>query len=168
MDAVGFYERKGGFSERQLQVKQETAKALGLQYIVLRLNSKHLMTHVQLAYYHLDMFVTYLPDERLLITNKYILSKELFKCLQEVFGEKIIDLSLPDYMPTNINILPVKISATESVLIMDSQLDYIESMIETETGCRVVSKNCFNPGHHRYAASDTDEISLEILVQLLQ
>lgn len=49
-------------------------------------------------YYHLDCFMQLLPDGRMIILNKEILSPSSQEKMKELFGDDFIDLAYPDYL----------------------------------------------------------------------
>lgn len=62
-------------------------------------------------YYHLDCFMQLLPDGRLVIVNKEILSKASQEKLLEIFGSNFIDLAYSGYLsPILFNFLSIPIN----------------------------------------------------------
>lgn len=61
-------------------------------------------------YYHLDCFMQVLPDGRIVILNKEILSKESQAKMKELFGDDFIDLGYPDYKdkPVLLNFIAIE------------------------------------------------------------
>jgi hypothetical protein len=77
-----------------------------------------------LRYYHLDCFMHLLPDGRLLILNKKILSDASSNMLKAILGDKLIDLAYEEYLekPVILNLVAVTRQDSPKITLISNRL----------------------------------------------
>lgn len=152
--------RKDHYKVDPVQTNQQLGKALKLYDISLcglRLNTELMLHHAgrihESYYYHLDCFMQILPDGRLIILNKEILSKDAQKKLLMIFGDNFIDLAYPDYLTSPVIFNFIAIPKKDSFAIIAPTLpgSVIESL--TKLGLSVITPDSLDARTHRYDES---------------
>ncbi len=123
-----------------------------------------LLTHLDCAYlhseilYHLDCYMQALPDGRLVVLNKAILSETSWAELEEILGDKLIDLGDPDYKRfKQLNFVSF-MNAGKLVIVSSPVSDYLRSKLEDIGATLVTPENVdarspyFNPRLAEHAA----------------
>lgn len=98
-------------------------------------------------YYHLDCFMSVLPDQRVLVLNMKLFSDESQALLRETIGDKLIDLEYePIYeRPVMMNILPIQTHDAETVLLVNNIPGELSTTIHDKTGLLVkTAQLCFD------------------------
>lgn len=112
-------------------------------------------------YYHLDCFMQLLPDGRLMILNKKILSEESQKLLEKIYGDGLIDLAYEDYdkNPIFLNfIATIKDKNNKIVIIsptLPSSLFYKLNLL----GFTVITPDCLRPESEYYNKVFTSRVA---------
>lgn len=100
-------------------------------------------------YYHLDCFMQHLPDGRLVILNKKILSKLSQMKLEKIFKEKLIDLAFPEYIANPVMFNFITIPKEKSVIIAPTMPRKVIAAL-TKLHFTVVTPDCLDYRRSRY------------------
>ncbi|WP_345195800.1 hypothetical protein [Kistimonas scapharcae] len=77
---------------RELEIKMQI---VGVRVIGIDTNIRFYKLAIRRTFFHLDCFMHLLPDERLLVMNKKLLTNESFERLKHEWGDDLIDLACP-------------------------------------------------------------------------
>ncbi len=101
-------------------------------------------------YYHLDCFMQVMPDGRLIILNKKILSGYDQIALQNLFGDKFIDLSYPDYLTNPIIFNFIAIPNEDDFTLISPTLPESVLASLSKLGLSLITPESLDPKHERY------------------
>ena len=103
--------------------------------------------------YHLDCFMSVLPDGRCVISNLDLLNKRSQEKLRHHFGARLIDLNLPG-QDCVLNIQSIVNPQTGEICLVADQLsDDAIIKLEEQTGCRVITPQTLDPESRFYDQS---------------
>lgn len=152
-----------------VQTNQRLKKILGLRGIdvlglalhpdVLTYDNSETREHF---YYHLDCFMQVMPDGRLIILNKKILSEADQLRLQHLFGDKFIDLAYPDYLTNPVIFNFIAIPNEDSFTLISPTLP--DSVLEglAKLGLSLITPESLDAEHARYDKEHAKKVA-EIL-----
>jgi len=164
----GFYSKnrllEGGLSD---QVKPLGLKVVDLNlsffgYELSDLEKKRLKTEVL---YHLDCFMSVLPDGRCVISNLQLLDSRSQEELRIHFGSRLIDLGLEDKEDYVLNIQSIVNPETgEICLVTDQVSDKVILKLNKQTGCRVITPKTLDPDSPFYNKSFSQAVYKKLVV----
>lgn len=141
-------------------------KKYGIKVKALALNPKLIAEDqddvIMHYYFHLDCFMQLIPDGRLMILNKNILSKRSQKKLTSIFGDNFIDLAYPDYQTNPMMFNFIAIPKDDSFAIISPTLP--DSVIESleKQGLQVITPETLTAGSARYNSEFAAKIVKEL------
>lgn len=129
---------------------------LDLHPDVLTYNKSKVREHF---YYHLDCFMQVLPDGRLIILNKKILSEYDQMRLQRLFGDKFIDLAYSDYLTKPVIFNFIAIPNEDNFTLISPTLP--DSVLEnlSKLGLSLITPESLDAEHERYNKEHAERVA---------
>lgn len=127
MDPTGYYiTPKGNYKIEPEKTNEALSRKLSLRDIsviglALHPDIKH-SPDLRNKYYHLDCFMQLLPDGRVIILNKDILSQVSQEKMQKIFGNDFIDLGYSAYRTEPILFNFISIQKNDGIYLLASHL----------------------------------------------
>ncbi len=171
----------GGFYSKNLEFEgglSDQVKPLGLKVVNLNLNlcgfglsdlgKKDIKTRVL---YHLDCFMSVLPDGRCVISNLNLLDHDSQEKLRSHFGDRLIDLYLGNRHSVRLNFEDqvlniqsiVNPKTGEICLVTDQVSDDVISKLQEKTGCRVITPKTLDPDSRFYNKSFSQAVHKKLV-----
>lgn len=149
---VGDYHKYVSDYKENDQRMQAALKTLDINFISIELSDTIKLKNKLWTeyYYHLDCFMQFLPDGRLIILNKKMLSPESCKKLEEIFKDKFIDLQYENYMEKPVLLNFIFLQNEKGNIIVSPSLP--ESVVNALAwlNLRVFTPNVLNPTDNNY------------------
>ena len=150
-NAEGHYKMSQESYEHQPNIQTEklsnSLKDLNIKVLGIDLSSRVLLKQLFVAYnaYHLDCFMQAMPDGRLLVLNKEIISETSWNNLSNELGEKLVDLKYDDYLSCPVKLNFVTIPTKDTFYVVSGNLPSALFMKLQELGYIPITRELFLP-----------------------
>jgi len=113
-------------------------------------------------YYHLDCFMQALPDGRVVILNKNMLSESAQRRMQQIFGDDFIDLAYPDYLtkPVLLNFIAIPYESKFAIISPNLPDSIIESL--SHLNLKVITPSMLDSRHAHYNRVLAERVVVEL------
>lgn len=104
------------------------------------------------TYFHLDTYICFLPDNKVLVLNTDMISESAKEKLNEIFGrENIINLNYAEYLsnPVMMNIQPIQSPGGQIVLVSNQLPKDVSRQIRNH-GYTLIQRDYFKPTSGNY------------------
>lgn len=141
---------------------QSELKSLGIEVMGIKFNPEIVGGNFKEFYYHLDCFMQFLSNGKLIILNKKMLSEDCRKFLEDKLQDKFIDLEYEGYLEKPILLNWVEIRAGEANYCLVPNLpDEIIKKLNL-LGLTVITPSALDPESPRYDRKFCEKVVEEL------